>query len=109
MTGFRHMEKGKVFSMKEMIGYKKHRIISSMLCDTESMRMVLFSFDEQEAITKEQTPNTEQFTLLEGKMEVVVGDSTFMLGVNDTIIVHPEEEHSLLALEPCKMLQTSLK
>lgn len=109
MAGFKNIEKGSIFRLPELIDYKKNRVISLTLCDSSDIRIVLFSFDKDEAITEEQTPNTEQFTLIEGRMEVVIDGKKFMLNENETIIVKPEEEHSLLALTPSKMLQTSIK
>lgn len=109
MAGFKNVEKGNIFRLPELIDYKKNRVISLALCDSPDIRIVLFSFDKDEAITEEQTPSTEQFMLLEGKMEVVVEGKKFILNENETIIVEPENEHSLLALVPCKMLQTSIK
>lgn len=109
LAGFKNIEKGKVFSLLDLIDYKTHRVISLTLCDSETLRIVLFSFDKDEAITEEQTQNAEQFTLLEGKMEFVIEGKKFMLEENDSIIINPDQEHSLLALTPCKMLQTSLK
>lgn len=109
MAGFKNIEKGTIITLTDQINYKKHQIISLTLCDTERIRMVLFSFDKEEAITEEETQNMEQFTLLEGDMEVVVEGKTFLLQPGESIIIYPQEEHSLLAKEPCKMLQTSLK
>ncbi|MDO4719515.1 MAG: cupin domain-containing protein [Peptostreptococcaceae bacterium] len=109
MAGFKNIVKGEVFTLKEQIDYRKHRIISLTICDTEKIRMVLFSFDEEEAITEEQTPNTERFTLIEGRMEVVVDGRKYLLHEKESLWIPPEAEHSLLALAPSKMLQTSLK
>lgn len=109
MSGFRNVEKGAVFSVEDLVNYRKHQIISLTICDTQALRTVVFSFDAEEAITKEQTPNTELFTLLEGTMEVTAGKKSFLLKSGESILVSPEEEHSMFALEPCKMLQTGLK
>ena len=109
MAGFKNIVKGSIFRLPDQIDYKTNRVISLAICDSPSIRIVLFSFDKDEAVTEEQTPNTEKFTLLEGEMEVVVSGKKSLLRAGDTIIAAPEEEHSLLALTPCKMLQTSIK
>lgn len=109
MAGFKNVDKASIFHLPNQIDYKKNRVISLTICDSEDIRIVLFSFDTEEAITEEQTPNTEHFTLLEGQMEVVIRGNKFVLNQNDSIIIEPEEEHSLLALTPCKLLQTSIK
>ena len=84
MAGFKNVEKGNIFRLPELIDYKKNRVISLALCDSPDIRIVLFSFDKDEAITEEKTPSTEQFTLLEGKMEVVVEGKKFILNENAT-------------------------
>ncbi len=109
MAGFKNIKKGSIFELPSLIDYRQNRVISLAICDSPSIRIVLFSFDKDEAVTEEQTPNTEQFTLLEGEMEVVVEGKKSLLHAGDTIVVAPEDEHSLLALTPCKMLQTSIK
>lgn len=107
--GFRNIEKAKMFCLEKIIEYKQNRIISFTLCNHSDIKIVLFSLDREEAVTEEQTPNCEEFKLIEGEMEIAVEGTKTHLYAGDSIIVNPHKEHSLLANKPCKMLQISLK
>lgn len=106
---FRTIEKAKNFCLQTLIEYKQNRIISLTLCNDSDIKIVLFSLDRQEAITEEQTPNIEHFQLLEGEMEISVEGKKAYLYPGESIVINPQEEHSLLAIKPSKMLQTSIK
>lgn len=106
---FKNIEKAEIFRLEDLIEYKKNRIISLTLCNNDDLKIVLFSLDQQEEITEEQTPNIEQFTLIEGELKIVINSKTAFLKPGESIIVNPLDEHSLLALKPSKMLQTSIK
>lgn len=94
--------------LKDMVDYKKGRIISHSICNTEHVKIVIFSLDQGELISDETTPSSECFTVLEGNIQFCSGDSTHILTEGDSIVVPPLVNHSLEAIEKSKFLQTSI-
>lgn len=109
MAGIKNIEKAKVLNLKDLISYKQNQVISLTICNTDDLRIVLFSFDKNEEITDEQTPNVEFFTLIEGKMKAKIDNQEFIMNADDSIIIDREKTHSFVAIEQSKILQTSLK
>ncbi len=109
MEYFRNLQHSTVFCLENLVSCREKRILSRRICESDALRMVVFAFDRGEEITKETTPSAEVFCLLDGHMEASLGGRPATLLPGMALAAPPEEEHSLLALESCKMLQISLK
>ena len=67
---FRNIEPSKIHRLEDAIEHKQNQVLSLNLCNHSDIKIVLFSLDQKEAITEEQTPDFEQFNLLQGELEL---------------------------------------
>lgn len=68
--------------------------------------MILFAFDRDGALKEHRTDGEVTIHVLAGRMEVVVGTETLLLGSGALVSLAPGQSHSVRALEASEMLLT---
>lgn len=91
-----------------MTSYRDDRIISHSILDQPGISMVLFAMDQGEEISEEVEPETGWIRVLEGTLEVTIGDARFTVGGGYDILIPANETHGLKAAVKCKYLQIGI-
>ncbi len=100
------MEKTK---LAEAIEFQKNSIVSKQIVKKQNGNITLFAFWENEELTKHTSPYEAFVQILEGEMEIEIGDDKFNLKTGDTILMPANIPHGLKALQNTKMLLTMIK
>ena len=80
-------------------------IIRRMLAYDDNLMVLEFAFDEAGLQIPTHThPHTQIIYVIEGALEVTVGDDTRVLRTGDTVLVKSNEPHSVVSIEKGKGL-----
>jgi quercetin dioxygenase-like cupin family protein len=107
--GSNEFEKSKVFSFKDSADYAEGAIVSKTVLKKESGNISLFAFAKGEALSEHTAPFDAMIQVVEGKGEVTIGGSPFILESGQTIIMPANIPHSVKAVEKFKMVLTMIK
>ena len=102
----KNLEHGKTLNLAAEIDYGKGQVVSKTICQNKALSMTLFAFDEGEGLTKHKTAGDALVTVLDGTVSIEIGDETFILNTNDSIVMPANIPHALDAVKPFKMLLT---
>jgi quercetin dioxygenase-like cupin family protein len=107
--GSNEFEKSKVFGFKDSVDYAEGAIVSKTVLKKESGNISLFAFAKGEALSEHTAPFDAMIQVVEGKGEVTIGGSPFILESGQTIIMPANIPHSVKAVEKFKMVLTMIK
>ncbi|MDO5655283.1 MAG: cupin domain-containing protein [Flavobacteriaceae bacterium] len=102
-------EKGKIFNLKTMIEYAEGGVISKQILKNPAGNITLFSFDKEEGLSEHTTPFDALVEVLDGKVEITIGDEKMIVAEGESVILPAKIPHALLAIEKFKMLLTMIK
>jgi quercetin dioxygenase-like cupin family protein len=102
-------ENSKVFSFDESVEYSEGGIVSKTVLKKQTGNISLFSFAKGEALSEHTAPFDAMITVVDGKVEVVIGGKSFILTAGQTIIMPANITHAVNAVEKFKMVLTMIK
>ncbi len=102
----KNIEKAKIIELKKEVEILKGQVISKTLSQNDAVNVTLFGFDKGEEISTHQSEGDAMVTILEGVSEITIDNNKFVLKEGETIIMPAKKPHSLLAIEPFKMMLT---
>jgi quercetin dioxygenase-like cupin family protein len=82
--------------------------LSRVLHTDERVRLVLFAFDAGQELTEHTASVPALLQVVSGRFRVGAGGDTFEMGPEAWLRLDAGEPHSLLALEPSRLLLTML-
>ena len=83
--------------------------LSRVLHEDGRLRLVLFAFDAGQELTEHTASLPAVLQVVSGRLRVSAGGDTFEMGPGAWLLLDPHEPHSLLALEPARLLLTMLR
>ena len=101
--------KGKVLTLKELVGYQDGTVASRMIVSRKTGNITLFSFDENEGLSEHTAPFDAVVTILDGECEVWVAGKPFQMKEGETIIFTANVPHALSAITKFKMSLTMIR
>ncbi len=107
--GSNEFERSKIFSFMESVDYAEGAIVSKTVLKKESGNISLFAFAKGEALSEHTAPFDAMIQVVEGKGEITIGGSPFILESGQTIIMPADIPHSVKAVEKFKMVLTMIK
>jgi len=107
--GSNEFEKSKVFSYKESIEYSDGAIVSKTVLKKETGNISLFAFAKGEALSEHTAPFDAMIQVVDGKGEITIGGSSFVLESGQTIIMPANITHAVKAVEKFKMVLIMIK
>lgn len=96
--------KGKVFKLKDLVGFQEGSIVSRTIIDRPEGTVTLFAFDEGQALSEHSAPYDALVTVVEGKLAVKLGGKPNEVNAGESIIMPAGVPHALRALSQAKML-----
>ena len=82
--------------------------LSRVLHQDDRVRLVLFAFDAGQELTEHTASVPALLQVVSGRFRVSTGGDTFEMGPEAWLRLDPHQPHSLLALEPSRLLLTML-
>lgn len=98
-----------VFNVAENIAYADGAVVSKNILKKGAGNITLFAFDAGEGLSEHTTPHEALVQVLDGSVEITIGDQTHKLATGQTIILPGGIPHSVKAVERFKMMLTMIK
>jgi len=83
--------------------------LSRVLHDDDRLRLVLFAFDSGQELTEHTASLPAVLQVISGRFRVTAGGDTFEMGPEAWLLLDAGQPHSLVALEPARLLLTMLR
>ena len=99
----------KVEKLEYMVTYQDGAVVSRTLINKPSGTITLFSFDEGEGLSEHTAPYDAMVYVMNGKVEITIGDESFDLNKGESIIMPADVPHALDAKTKFKMLLIMIK
>ena len=96
-------------SITTSIAGTENGIVSKKLLSGDGGNITLFAFDKGQSLDNHSTPRKAMILILEGQVDFNVGKEKKLLKKDDYILLQENEEHSLTARSPLKMLLIMIK
>ena len=103
------IETSKLFSTAESIEYADGSVVSKTILKKPTGNITLFAFDMGEGLSEHSSPYEALVQLLDGKSEIIIGGTSYILQTGQSIILPANIPHSLKATEKFKMMLTMIK
>ena len=105
----KNIEFSKVINLKNLISYQEGQVISRTISQTPTVSISLFSLDKGEGISSHITPGDAMVQVLDGEVEITIGNEIFNVKAGETIIMPSNVPHGLEARVRFQMLLTVIK
>jgi quercetin dioxygenase-like cupin family protein len=105
----KNIEYSKVINLKDLITYQEGQVISRTISQTPTVSISLFSLDKGEGISSHITPGDAMVQVLDGEVEITIGNDIFNVKEGETIIMPSNVPHGLEARVRFQMLLTVIK
>lgn len=106
---FKNIKPEEVLKLKDQIEVSEKSVSSLVLAQKNGVGLTLFAFDKGESIGTHSAPGDAMVMVLEGKVEIMIGENVFILNEGESIVMPANIPHSLKALEIFKMLLTVVR
>jgi quercetin dioxygenase-like cupin family protein len=91
------------------INYSTDSVVSKTLVKQPTGTVTLFAFDKGQALSKHTAPFDALVQVLDGSVNITIGDEDFALNPGDAILMPANVPHALEAVARFKMLLTMIK
>ena len=103
------IEKSSVFNLDKSIDYAASAIVSKTILKKETGNISLFAFAKGEGLSEHTAPFDAMIQVIDGKGEVIIGGTSFLLESQQCIIMPANITHAVKATENFKMMLIMIK
>ncbi|MEG8946478.1 cupin domain-containing protein [Rosettibacter firmus] len=93
----------------EAIAFQEGSIVSKQIIKNQCGNLTLFAFDKDESLSEHTSPYNAFVYLIEGEMEIKIGDEIYNITTGEMIVMPANIPHGLKALQKSKMLLVMIK
>jgi quercetin dioxygenase-like cupin family protein len=99
----------KVSSLTDLVKYQDGSVVSKTLIKKETGTVTLFAFDQGQGLSEHTAPFDALVCVLDGKVEIMISGTPYVLKTGEMIILPVNEPHSLQAVKRFKMMLTMIR
>jgi quercetin dioxygenase-like cupin family protein len=99
----------KTSNLEGLIEYQEGSVVSRTIMDKETGTITLFTFDENQGLSKHTAPYDAMVYVLQGEVDIAISGKTARLKQGEMTIMPANEPHALTAITKFKMLLTMIK
>lgn len=103
------MNEEKILKPESIIEYQSGSVVSKTLIKKKSGTLTVFAFDKGEALSEHTAPFDAFVTVLDGKVEIKIGNDFFVLEREEMILLPANIPHAVKAIERFKMTLVMIK
>lgn len=103
------LEKAKTYISVEIIEYIPNSVVIKTILKKSTGNISVMSFDSGEGLTEKISPFDTFAQIIEGKAELVIDGTTFVLKTGESIIIPAHKPNIIKANERFKMILTVIK
>ncbi|MFC1545150.1 cupin domain-containing protein [Gemmatimonadota bacterium] len=90
--------------LADMVEYATGAVVSRTIKKSKEGTLTVFAFDEGEELSTHSAPFDAYVQILDGEVEITVGDEVVRPSIGDTVLMPADIPHGLHAITPFKML-----
>jgi len=105
----KNLSRGVSESFLDKIDLVKEAVSSKIILQRKEISLTLFSFDTGEGLSTHKAGGDAMVIPLEGEVNVMIGDESYLVKEGDFIILPSGIPHSLTSIKPYKMFLTVVK
>jgi len=98
-----------VKNLLEQLNYQEESIVSKILIKKETGNVTLFAFDAGQGLSEHTSPYDALVYCVEGKINIKVGDESFIVSGGELLKLPATISHGLKAVEKTKMMLIMIK
>ncbi len=102
-------ETAQVFAPLKQIAYKEHSINKQFITKNSSGHIILFAFDQGQALKEHTAPADAIVQVIEGQAEFHIAGIPYQVAAGEMIILPGTIPHAVTAVTAFKMLLTMIK
>jgi len=102
----KHLNHAKLLNLKEEVNYQEGQVVSKTLAKSKYINVSLFAFDKGEDLSPHTSTGDALVQVLDGEVTITIGDESFDLKENDSIVMPANILHAVYAKSAFKMLLT---
>ncbi len=95
--------------LNESVEYADNSIVSKAVIKSQPGNVTLFAFDKGQELSEHTAPFDAIVQVLDGRVEIKIGDDRHTLDNGATIIMPANIPHALKAIDRFKMLLTMIR
>ena len=103
------IDPGQQFNAADSIAYADGAVVSKTILKKSSGNITLFAFDAGEGLSEHTTPHEALVQVLDGSVEITIGDQVHKLVAGQALILPGGVPHAVKAIEKFKMMLTMIK
>ncbi len=107
--GQRDASATEVRSLRELLQYQGHSIVSRVLLKNKGGTVTLFAFDQGEGLSEHTAPFDALLVAVEGEAEVDIERDTFPVKEGEAITLPANRPHAVRAVSPFKMVLVMIR
>ncbi len=100
---------GTAGSIKDLVDYSDHSIVSRVLAKSEGGNVTLFAFDRGEALSEHTTRFDATALILDGTSSWTIGGAEYSASTGEVVFLPANVPHAVEAAARFKMLLVMLK
>jgi len=100
----KNIDLAKVLDLETLVEYREGQVVSRTLAQSKPHSITLFAFDKGEEISSHSSSGDAMVYVLDGEVEITIGNEKFTVKKGETIVMPANVSHSLSAIEQFKML-----
>ena len=97
------------FSIKNLVNYAGHAIVSKTLIKKPGGTVTLFAFDEDQELSEHTAPFDALVQVFDGAAEIIIDGKPHSVSKSQSIILPANIPHAVKAKEKFKMMLTMIK
>ena len=90
--------------LADLVEYAPGAVVSRTIKKSKEGTLTVFAFDEGEELSTHSAPFDAYVQILDGEVEITVGEETVRPSPGDTVLMPADIPHGLHAITPFKML-----
>jgi len=106
---YQGIDPSKKMGLKKLVDYQEGSIVSKEILKKQTGTVTVFAFDKGQGLSPHSAPFDAIVQVLEGTVEIIIGEEKFELSEGTIIIMPADVPHSLKAITKFKMVLTMIK
>lgn len=102
----KHLNYANILDLTKEVNYQKGQVVSKTITKSKYVNISLFAFDQGEDLSPHTTAGDALVQVLDGEVTITIGDESFDLKTNESIVMPANVIHAVYAKKAFKMLLT---
>jgi quercetin dioxygenase-like cupin family protein len=102
-------EPARAVKLAALVDYQSGSIVSREILKSATGKVVLFAFDEGEALSEHTSPFNALVQIVEGEAEITIAGKPHRVTAGELILMPAQQPHALTAVKRFKMVLTMIR